>query len=252
MRSVISFCISAAILGAAVLGVLAQKRTPVLVELFTSEGCDTCPPADKYLQRLLQEQPIAGVEIIAMAEHVDYWNRLGWIDPFSSALFSIRQQSYATFFKHESVYTPQIIVNGTHELRAKDGVKALEEAARDSMGSIKLEIKSAAEDTVSVTLRITKLPALPSRDHAVVTLAVTEDDLRSNVLRGENGGKELKHMAVVRLLRSIGPASGEETDLSTKITLEKNWKRDDLSIVAFVQDARSGRVLAAARIELKH
>src|SRR5688500_3951270 len=130
MRPLIPFCILLAIFGGAASSTLGQKagRTPVLVELFTSDGCDTCQPAEKVLEKLLREQPIAGVEIIAMAEHVDYWNRLGWADPFSSSFFSDRQKEYASFFKLDSVYTPQIIVNGTRELRAKNGLKALEEA----------------------------------------------------------------------------------------------------------------------------
>ena len=224
----------------------------MLLELFTSEGCDTCPPAEKYLERLLQEQPIAGVEIIAMAEHVDYWNRLGWTDPFSSPLFSDRQKDYASFFKLDSVYTPQIIVNGTRELRAKDGVKAIQEAAKDPTGTIKINIESAVENTVSLTLRIAKLPVLSRGDRAMVIVAVIENDLSSNVLRGENSGRKLKHMAVVRALRSIGESSVKETIFSAVFPLEKNWKRDDLSVVAFVQEAESRRVLASARIELKH
>lgn len=254
MRSLIPLYIFVALFGATSSGAFAQKaaRAPVLVELFTSEGCDTCPPADKYLQRLLQEQPIGGVEIIALAEHVDYWDRHGWTDPFSSALFSKRQKYYASFFKHDSVYTPQIIINGTRELLAKDGIKPIEEAGKDRMGSIKLNIKSMVENTLSLSLRITKLPKVSSGDHAVVTLAVTEDDLRSNVLRGENSGRELKHMAVVRVLRSVGESSGEETILSADVELEKTWKRDDLSVVVFVQEAQSRRVLALARMELEH
>ena len=253
MRRLISLCIVLAVLGATVSRSFAQKagRTPVLVELFTSEGCDTCPPAEKFLQRLLQEQPIEGVEIIAMAEHVDYWNKLGWSDPFSSASFSKRQHHYASFFKHDSVYTPQIIVNGTRELRAKDGVRAIEEAAKDPTGRIKLSVESAAENIVSLSLRITKLPAISIGDRAIVTLAIVEDDLISNVLRGENSGRRLTHMAVVRSLRSIGESAGEETILSADLKLETSWKRDDLSVVAFVQEAESRRVLAAARIELK-
>jgi hypothetical protein len=251
MRSLISLCLVLAICGASVPGSFAQKATPVLIELFTSEGCDTCPPADKYLQRLLQEQPISGVEIIAMAEHVDYWNRLGWTDPFSSALFSQRQKYYASFFKHDSVYTPQMIVNGTRELRGKDGVRPIEEAAKDPLGNIKVSAKASTENTVSVILKITKLPAGSSGDRATVTVAITEDDLASNVLRGENSGRKLNHMAVVRSFKNIGEASGDGTTLTADLTLEKDWKRDDLSVVAFVQQAQSRRILAAVRIRLK-
>jgi hypothetical protein len=254
MRSLILLFIFLAVFGAAASRAVAQKvgRTPVLVELFTSEGCDTCPPADKFLQKLSLEQPIEGIEIIAMAQHVDYWNRLGWIDPFSSPLFSKRQNYYATFFKHDSVYTPQIIVNGTRELRGKDGMKPIEEAGKDSTGIIKLSIESATANTVSLNIKITKLPKISNSDHAIVTLAVTEDDLSSKVLRGENSGRKLNHMSIVRMLRNIGEASPDESVLLAEITLEKSWKRDDLSVVAFVQEAESRRVLASTRIGLGH
>ena len=144
------------------------------------------------------------------------------------------------------------LVNGTRELRAKDGIRAIEEAAKDPSGRIKISFESKAENGVSLGVKITKLPALSSGDRAIVTVAVIEDDLSSNVLAGENSGRKLNHMAVVRALRSIGESSGDETTLSADLTLEKNWKRDDLSVVAFVQEAQSRRVLASARIELKH
>jgi hypothetical protein len=253
MRTCVCFSILLVAFGIAVPRSFAQKaaRMPVIIELFTSEGCDTCPPADKYLQRLLQDQPIDGVEIIALAEHVDYWDRLGWSDPFSSSLFSKRQNYYADFFKHDSVYTPQMIVNGTRELRGKDGNKPIEDAAKDRIGIIKLTISKAVEGTVSLKVKVTKLPAISSGDQAIVFLAVTEDELTSNVLRGENSGRKLKHMAVARILRTIGEVRGEETILSADLTLEKDWKRDDLSVVAFVQEVGSRRILGAVKIGIK-
>lgn len=211
-----------------------------------------CPSAEKFLERLLQEQPIGGVEIIAMAEHVDYWNRLGWTDPFSSPVFSQRQKYYAGFFKHDSVYTPQIIVNGTREMRGKDGMRPIEDSAKDPMGSIKISIESADESKVSLILKITGLPSITIGDRAVVMIAVTEDDLSSKVLRGENSGRKLKHMAVVRTLHTYRPSFGEETIVAADLPLGTNWKRDELSVVAFVQEVESRRVLASARLELKH
>src|SRR5437870_9783817 len=93
----------------------AQVAAPVVVELFTSEGCSSCPPADELLARLEREQPVANARVIALEEHVDYWNQLGWNDRFSNSLFRGRQNDYARFFRTENIYTPQMIVNGQAE-----------------------------------------------------------------------------------------------------------------------------------------
>ena len=95
----------------------ATARVPVLAELFTSEGCSSCPPADDLLRQLLREQPVDGVEVIALSEHVDYWNRLGWRDPFSSEQFTQRQSDYARAMGTAQIYTPQLVINGTIEDR---------------------------------------------------------------------------------------------------------------------------------------
>ena len=140
------------------------NRVPVIVELFTSEGCMTCPPADKYLSKLVKEQPIPGIEIIALNEHVDYWNRPEWTDRFSSPQFSNRQKYYAVFFKRDEIFTPQLVVDGTHEITAKDGNKLLANAAETSKAAVDLKIKGSGEGNISLNISVANLPAVPNQD----------------------------------------------------------------------------------------
>src|SRR4051794_37883402 len=102
----------------------AAPPTPIVVELFTSEGCESCPPADVLLQQLASTQPVAGAQIIPLSLHVDYWDQLGWKDRFSSALLTNRQRTYGARFNIDSVYTPQIVVDGRSELVGSDGAAA--------------------------------------------------------------------------------------------------------------------------------
>lgn len=229
-----------------------EKRIPIIVELFTSEGCSTCPPADRFLQKLLEEQSISGVEIIGLSEHVDYWNRLGWTDPFSSAQFSNRQGYYSTFFKNSQIYTPQMVVDGTCELSGKAAEKTLADAARNPKGNLNLEVEKRAENIVSFKIKIVDLPKISGGDKVIVLIAIIEDDLTSNVSAGENSGRKLKHTAVTRYLKNVGEISGEKTELLAKVELEKVWKRENLSAIAFVQEANSRRILGAAKISLKN
>jgi len=224
---------------------LNAQRTPVLVELFTSEGCSSCPPADALLIQL-ERQPIASAEIIVLSEHVDYWNRLGWTDPFSSAEVSRRQSRYSEAWGKDGVYTPQMVVDGRAELNGSDGRKAqqtIARAAQEKKAVVKLAIAGER-----LRVEVTELPH--SRD-AEVLLAITEGNLKSDVRRGENSGRSILHTGVTRRLEVIGTAkSGATFSADPKLTLEKNWKRADLRAVVFVQERGSRRVLGAAAISL--
>src|SRR5438128_737063 len=173
---------------------IVGKRVPVLVELFTSEGCSSCPPADELLARLEQTQPVPGAEVIALSEHVDYWNHLGWADPYSSAAFSARQNDYARALETDGNYTPQMIVDGRAQFvgsnanRAREAIAA---AARDPKAVLTLGVVSQklAADSTTLEVRVENLPA-GSVDHSCdVLLAVTESGLRSSVSRGEIAGR---------------------------------------------------------------
>ena len=230
-------------------------RPAVVVELFTSEGCSSCPPADKLLSWLAERQPLSGVEIIPMSEHVDYWNHLGWADPYSSAAFSERQQQYSGSLGSR-VYTPQMVVDGKVEFvggDSEEAVKAISEESRLPKAIVRIQPNALADsprkDKVSFSVRIEKLPPLGGKKKAVVFLAVTENNLRSSVAGGENSGRMLAHTAVVRELKLIGnlEATPEATfSAQPVVAISKGWKRADLRAVVWVQVQGNHRILGAA------
>ncbi len=238
-----------------------STSTPVIVELFTSEGCSSCPPADQLLSRLDKEQSIPGANIIALSQHVDYWNQLGWRDPYSSAQFSARQSSYAEAFGRDGVYTPQMVVDGRLEFVGSNATKAREaitEAASSPKAKVQIGLAPNTETresgTVQFTVRVEDIPAITAGDMAEVLLAITESDLSSSVARGENAGRNLRHTAVVRQLATIGSISKTKDDASFTaapvVNILNKWRRDKLRAVVIVQERVSRHVLGAQAIEL--
>ncbi len=231
-------------------------RVPVIVELFTSEGCSSCPPADALLARLTRTQPVAGAEIIPIKLHVDYWNRLGWTDPFSSAAYSQRQARYAETFDNGSVYTPQMIVDGREEFVGSSETKALRAiagAARAAKPALEIRVDTGAGKTVAIQARLPMLSGRTPGEAADVFLAITEDNLHSDVKNGENAGRSFDHAAVVRLLRPlirVRPGQQDDAIASGTFALEPAWKREQLRAVVFVQEEKSRRILAAASLPL--
>jgi len=232
-----------------------QKKQPVLVELYTSEGCSSCPPADKALMFLEKEQPYAQAEIITLALHVDYWNNLGWKDEFSSPLFSQRQTVYAQRLNLDSTYTPQMIVDGRIQFVGSnlgEAGKAITEAAKSPKANIEAAFNNENDENNENILKI-KISDIPKHEDATVFLAIAENNLASNVKRGENAGKNLEHTSVVRELKTIGKieAKSGSFEQETALNIQPNWKAENLSYVVFIQENESRKIIGIKRISSK-
>ena len=229
----------------------SSRGNPVLVELFTSEGCSSCPPADLLLEKLDKNQPVAGAQLIVLSEHVTYWDHDGWKDPNSSASLTDRQNSYETALGSATAYTPQMIVDGIHELHLRDS-KETEDVLTNAGHTPKLPIRIsgvAFNPGNPATLRTRlEIDASNTKHGADVYLALALDHVESQVLRGENGGKHLVHVAVVQQLSKVGKlqkgsAFAQEVELKLKSAIDSK----NLRIVAFAQERGPGQILGAAQ-----
>lgn len=222
-------------------------RPAVLLELFTSEGCSSCPPADTLLAKLDQLQPVAGVTVIPLEEHVDYWDRLGWRDPFSSAEVTARQQHYAELLHVDGPYTPQMVIDGRREFVGNDSKQALSglaNAAKIAKTPVSVAVKEKSGDRISLAVQVNA-----SGSAGDILLAIAETGLASDVSRGENAGRNLKHSAVMRRLSAIGKLkAGEAFSAEPVVKLAKDWKTENLRAVVFIQERESGRILGAAEV----
>jgi hypothetical protein len=227
-------------------------RTPILVELFTSEGCSSCPSADKLLAKLATTQPVEGAEIIALEEHVDYWNRIGWTDPFSAAKFTQRQYDYGSHFHLNSVYTPQAVVDGQQEFVGSDTDSALSAISRAAaQPKVGVGLRVTAENAMQLHLNVSVEKRAGRNEAATVVLAVAEDDLAVHVKSGENAGRNLVHHGVVRWFRTLGNVQ-DNAAFTTQVTvpLERGWRRENLRLVAFVQSETSRRIEGVGTLPL--
>lgn len=231
----------------------AAARTPVLVELFTSEGCSSCPPADALLEKLDQQQPVGGAEVIALEEHVTYWDQQGWVDPFSGAQWTERQEDYAAARHDHGIYTPQMVVNGQAEFvgsREREARQAIAAAAAQARAEVIISsVASNKSSEGQFKVSVAKLLAPSNAGQAEVYLAITETGLHSSVKAGENSGVDVHHSAVVRTLKKIGsadPSKDPAFSAEPSVKLEKNWKRENLRAVVFVQEKRTHHILGAA------
>lgn len=235
----------------------ASQASPVVVELFTSEGCSSCPPADAFLAKLVDQGPAHHLHIVALEEHVDYWDDQGWRDPFSSHSWTTRQDEYAGVLGNKNPYTPQLVVDGSVECSGGQPQLAVQAILKDSSEAktpVTLSQGAAGKPgTENFSVQIGKLTPTAKGGSAEVWLAITETGLHSSVTRGENAGHELSHAAVVRSMRKIGEAKPDRDvafSVDASIPIRNEWKLENLKAVAFVQEKNSMRILGAAEIPL--
>ena len=236
------------VITAVVLSSFINKKTATnadkgfaVVELFTSEGCSSCPPADELVAKIEKES--ADKPIYILAFHVDYWNRLGWKDMFSSAEYSQRQQQYSRWLKSGSVYTPQVVVNGRTEFEGSEE------------GTLRNTIKTNLEKTPAAALTLSNIKTdggkISVQYHTqgntandVLLLAVVEKHAQSNVERGENSGRTLSHVQIVRAITSTPVKPGEG---NASIALPKGFDAKGCELIAFLQNPANGEISGAAK-----
>ena len=219
----------------------AKNTGMALVELFTSEGCSSCPPADALMPQL--KEAYKG-QAIFLSFHVDYWDRLGWKDPYSSSEYSRRQNQYATAFNADNVYTPQAVVNGTTQTTGGNRValtRMIDKAIETSSGTtLTLTAKRQGDQAIMVVYKT-------SLEHdEVIHLALVQVRGQTNVRRGENSGRILNHYNIVRELKTSGTSTG-----SLSFKLPDSLSFTQCHVVAFVQHTGNMHILNAREINVE-
>ena len=223
------------------------KPKVVLVELFTSEGCSSCPPADALLKKMNGVTLSSGQMVVGISEHVTYWNQLGWVDPFSNETYTSRQNGYGERFRLESVYTPQMVVNGERQMSGGDGQAVLKAILADQAASgVTLHIDAvdggAAAKTMAVTFSLAGMTA-----KGVDVYAVVADDMASSsVLRGENSGHTLGHVSVARSMTKVATVKDAKT-MTVSVPVPgvlKGQPETKRHLIVFAQESGQGKVLA--------
>jgi hypothetical protein len=222
-----------------------DHRQPVLVELFTSEGCSDCPPADALLAKLDKTQFVPGVEAIVLSEHVTYWNRLGWHDPFSFDAMTERQRQYVARFALDSSYTPQVVVDGAAQVVGNDTEAVTAAVARaSSKTKADLAIANARWEEGAVQFSVHGT----ARAGTTLVAVVAEDATRSEVARGENAGRTLHHVAVVRVLKEFDAhvSDGRTLRLTAQTLSRQGQAAGPVRLIVFLADRKTGYVTAVA------
>ena len=252
MKSFLAAALSGFLLAAAAMaqnpsGVRQSGRTPVILELFTSEGCSSCPPADRLLESLDKKQPFTGADLIVLSEHVDYWNGLGWTDPYSSKAFTTRQRRYAEQLGLEGIYTPQLVIDGKDELVGSNAVEAkagIEKAMQRT--KVALSLSHLSREGKEVRLHVDSGQVTPELGPVTLFVAVAEDRVSSEVRNGENAGRSLSHVAVVRILKPVAMEErGGTLSKDVALSIPEGSLTGKVRVVAFLQTDQSHEIVGA-------
>ncbi|HTV07087.1 MAG TPA: DUF1223 domain-containing protein [Acidobacteriaceae bacterium] len=226
-----------------------DARYPILLELFTSEGCSSCPPVDAWVEKLNSAQPIANAQLIVLSEHVDYWDQDGWKDPYSSGSLTARQSDYARKLGIPDVYTPQLILGGSTELHLNNPQQvqqAFNQAAAPPAVSVRIDSIKVESGSPNILEGHVEVSANPNVRRGDVYVAVALDHAASQVLKGENQGRDLSYVNVVEELAKVGKLEkGKSFDNDFHVKLEPGSGSKDLNVIAFVQEPGPGKVIGA-------
>jgi len=226
------------------------SKPAVVAELFTSEGCSSCPPADAILAELDQHKSFNGVPVIVLSEHVDYWDHDGWRDPFSSETWTQRQNYYNLHFRLDNIYTPQMVVDGTQQVNGSIGPQVAHaiETAAATPGKIAIAVTQASwdGDVLHATISVADLG---SAKGANLYAVLADDEDTSNVERGENAGHTLKNVSVVRVLQKVGSLHGPYSG-DVQVKLPHGVSHTKMRLIVFAQKGENGQIFGATQREV--
>lgn len=215
----------------------ADNKGFAVIELFTSEGCSSCPPADELVSRLLSENK---QDVYILSFHVDYWNRLGWKDNFSNPAFSDRQKQYAHYLSLDGVYTPQIVVNGTDQFVGSDEthLRASLQNDRKELSGLTIEATKTTSSNIHLSYKVS------NNNPALLNIALIQLEATTEVKRGENGGRKLHHVNIVREFKTIEVSSKTG---SLYIEIPTELRELPFKVIAYTQQENNFQITGAAQ-----
>ena len=227
------------------------SKPAVMVELFTSEGCSSCPPADALLAELDRRKSFAGAPIVVLSEHVDYWDHEGWRDPFSSAQWTQRQNGYGERFRLDSVYTPQMVVDGNQQVIGSNSTEVAHAIATATQsGKIKIDIANAgwSNNVARADIAVADASSVTAKGLELYAVLADDEDA-SSVSAGENSGRKLTHVAVVRAMQKVAALHGPYA-APVRIDLPGNHPHGKMRLIVFAQKGQNGPIFGVAQTEV--